>query len=173
MQLITNKEFDKIYSEMVLNFPEDERRSYEAQKNLFEEQNYRLAAEKDECGKIIAFISFWEFESFIYIEHIAVSEEYKGKGYGSVILKKFTQEAALPVIAEIELPQSTQTATRRWHFYEKLGFNLNPFYYLQPPYDKTKNPVELKIISYPEEITSQQFETVKNILYKHVYKAGE
>ena len=173
MQIISNEDFNNAYSIMVSNFPEDERRSYEAQKSLFAEKNYYLKVEKDERDNIIALISYWMFDDFIFIEHLAVCDEYKGKGLGSAILKQFIQQSNLPVIAEIEPPQITETATRRWLFYERLGFNLNLYEYFQPPYKKTKKAVELKISSYPKSLSQQEFEKVKNTLYKKIYHTGE
>ena len=173
MHTATAEDFDKIYSIMQSNFPDNEYRDYTAQKKLLDKKNYFIKTESSEAGTIEAFIAYWKFNGFIYIEHIAVAGENKGKGLGSSILKQFTVNGKLPLIAEIEPPEHSCLAQKRWRFYQRHGFYLNERRYIQPSLGKNKNPAELRIISYPAPLTGEEFCSVREILYKNVYKVKE
>ncbi len=53
-------------------------------------------------GSFIGFISFWEFKDYLYIEHFAINNEIRGKGYGSTILNKFIKSTPKTILLEID-----------------------------------------------------------------------
>ena len=164
-------EFDEIYTIMEQSFPEDERRTYEQQKALLNENSYSIYVYK-ENKKVISFISVWQFDGFSYIEHFAVNGNFRNRGLGAKMLTELVPKLSGIVCLEAELPE-TEMAVRRIGFYERNGFFTNDYPYVQPPYSKEKNPVDLLIMTYGRKINENEFENIKNNLYKKVYNVKE
>ena len=161
--------FDEMYSIMEKSFPLDEYRPYEEQKALFENGYYSVYVEKEEVIK--GFIAVWDFSDFLFIEHFAVNPDCRNQGIGAQILKEVTTAFNKPLCLEVEPPEDELTK-RRIGFYERNGFFLNEYPYIQPPISKGKNPVPLMIMSSGKPLSEIEFDNVKNTLYKEVYKLG-
>ena len=159
--------FPHIFALIEEAFPSAERRTYEGQKALLSKTNYHLFFQGEEQN-VESIMAVWEFSSFIYIEHFAVSKQKRGSGIGSACMKTFLENAKKPVILEVEKPCDSITE-RRIMFYERIGFHLNPFAYEQPPLQKNYGPLPLHIMSYPSLLTAQQFQEIKTQLYREVY----
>lgn len=119
----------------------------------------------------------WNFSDFVFIEHLAVKKECEDEGVGSTILGTLTQNALYnnkwkkidkKVILEVERPD-TETAQKRRAFYERQGFRLNKYDYIQPPYGKDKKSVPMYLMSFPEKIGKKEFLHMQKKLYKSVY----
>ena len=95
----------------------------------------------------------------------------RGKGIGSEMLKDFIKNSTHPIILEVELPNN-EMSVRRIKFYEKLGFVLNYFKYYQMPLRNNCKPMEMYIMSYPKALILEEFESIKNSIYKTVYSIG-
>ncbi|MBQ9097731.1 MAG: GNAT family N-acetyltransferase [Clostridia bacterium] len=160
-------DFGKMFEIMGKSFPTDERRSKEEQKKLFENPVYKVYCVKEK--EVKAFIAVWEFECFVYIEHFAVSPEYRNEGLGSKILAALKEMYNKKICLEVE-PSEIDMAKRRINFYERNGFYLNEHPYIQPPISKGKKEVPLMIMTSGAPITKQEFEEIKHTLYKEVYK---
>ena len=160
--------FDEIYDLMEEAFPESEYRTYENQKKLFEKKEYKVITEKNEDGEIIAFLAYWKFKEFYFIEHIAVSSKCRGGGIGSKIMRRFIESANMPIILEIE-PPIDEISNKRRSFYEKLGFKFCEYEYFQMPLRENTKPMRLNIMSYPSLISKIDFERFKKIIYENVY----
>lgn len=167
-----DKEFDKIFALMKASFPTSERRNYAGQKELLAEPYYRLITEINSNNQVIAFMAVWEFPSFRFIEHIAVDPNTRGSGIGGKLMASYMRESSKPILLEVEYPD-TDLAQRRIAFYERLGFQLNPFDYVQPPLQEGETYLPLKIMSYPRILTEEEFTHQKEILYTNVYKVTE
>lgn len=167
MRKIKSEEFDCVYEILEESFPADERRDYDGQKKLFEDKRYSVytAGEKEICG----FISLWEFDTFMFIEHFAVSKEFRNNGVGASLLNDLCKKTQKQLILEVELPEN-DTAKRRIAFYGRHGFLQNNFSYEQPAYSQQKQSVPLLIMSYGDKITQDRFNEIKRCLYKEVYK---
>jgi GNAT superfamily N-acetyltransferase len=145
-------EFRRIYSE---SFPLYERRNDVQQVAV-------LSNPGNVCdlyfigNQLLGFISYWKTAEFIFIEHLAISSEFQGKGSGSAILKPFIEIQTVPVILEIEPPADEKTH-RRLRFYESLGFVTNPYIHFQPPYHVGDNPLPLIILTYPYQIDNDLY----------------
>ena len=74
-----------------------------------------------------------------------------------------------PEIFEVSHPDSI-TPERRIGYYLDLGMHMNPYEYVQPALEKNTAPVKLNIMSYPREITPQEFEEFRALLYREMYK---
>lgn len=164
-----NKDFDEIFQIMDESFPDSEMRTYEGQLALLSEKEYRVLSTKDASGKIVAFITLWEFPDFSYIEHLATTESVRGKGIGSALLQQYIDSIENPIILEVE-PPTTPLAIRRIRFYERLNFHLNDYPFEQPALRADTLPCELKIMSYPCTLSEQQFSHYTDVLFERVYK---
>lgn len=142
------EEFLSIYSG---SFPLHERRDYNQQVAVFNKTNYQLDLYLLE-DQLAGFLSYWKSENFTFIEHLAISPDFQGKGSGSAILKSFIEIETVPVILEIEPPADEKTY-RRLRFYESAGFVTNSHLHFQPPYHPGEHPLKLDILSYPQEIS--------------------
>lgn len=163
LQRINETDFPEIYRIMQASFSDDEYRPYDEQLALFEEPEYRI------YYMPAGFLAVWEFESFIYIEHFAVDPALRNSGTGSAMLQELIKQYQKPICLEVELPEDELTR-RRIGFYERNGFVFNEYPYIQPPISKGKSPVPLRIMTYRSEITREEFQKMKEILYRRVYK---
>ena len=163
LQRINETDFPEIYRIMQASFSDDEYRPYDEQLALFEEPEYRI------YYMPAGFLAVWEFESFIYIEHFAVDPALRNSGTGSAMLQELVKQYQKPICLEVELPEDELTR-RRIGFYERNGFVFNEYPYIQPPISKRKSPVPLRIMTYRSEITREEFQKMKEILYRRVYK---
>lgn len=161
------KDFDLFFNILKNSFPENERRDYLSQKNLLTKNNYRPLVFK-ENGEILAIMATWEFEEFIFIEHLAVDAKLRGKGIGTELIKNYLSKCKKKVFLEVE-PPNCDVSKKRISFYEKLNFCLNDFSYLQQPLNPNDAPFELKIMSYSNHISEKEFDKYKKVIYKEVY----
>lgn len=165
-------DFDSFFYLMSESFPSIERRSYEGQKKLLNEESYNIIAVKNQNDNIIAFIANWEFDDFHFIEHFAVDSKIRGNGVGTSMLKAYLNECNKPIFLEVELP-TNDISIRRIEFYKRLGFHLNNFEYLQPPLQNKHNFLPLKVMSYPRSVDEQEFVNLKNAVYGRIYKINK
>ena len=79
--------FEQIYT---ASFPLFEQRTEEQQEQAFQSPNYHLVVYlKDNL--FIGFISYWDFSTYVYIEHFAIHENFRGQGYGGLLLEDFNK----------------------------------------------------------------------------------
>lgn len=162
------QDFDALYRIMKQSFPADEMRPYGAQKALFKRNDFFAYGVKTADGVLSAFITFWKMDGFTYGENFAVDQSLRGSGLGSKIINETVEMCGERFILEVEPPE-TQTAKRRIAFYERAGFELNDYNYIQPPLAKGQNSVRLMIMSTRGKLTECEFNNVKTQLYKKVY----
>ncbi len=162
-------DFNQIFDLMVQSFPIVEYRTFEDQKQLLENQNYHIQTLLDKNQKLIGFMAFWTLKSFVYLEHFAVDKKYRGHGIGSTMLKNFLKSQNQNTILEVE-PAETLIQKKRIKFYERHGFKLNTYEYLQPPLRKNCAYYPLKLMSYNQTLSLDDFKKIKNTLYQNVYK---
>lgn len=138
------------------SFPIYEQRTGEQQDTAFSSHRYHLAA-YEEDGVFVGFISYWELDACIYIEHFAIDRILRGRGYGSSILKSFIEKHSKVVILEID-PVTDEISALRLKFYEKCGFYKNDYYHVHPPYRKGYKGHTLVILSANRKITHEEYE---------------
>lgn len=195
-------------------FPQEERRDPDDYKtDLLKDPYYRFVPFFD-GGNMIGFVSLWDLDAFLFIEHFAVHRKLRGNGYGTRILRRLlgngrdacdTRDArgacdavshgglssssrpvagskalagfglsSVPsprpkIVLEVEPPEGS-LAKKRIRFYKRMGFHLNGYHYVQPPYRLGEHPVPLKLMSYPKPIHPNQIKTVTKRIYRHVYR---
>lgn len=160
---------EKLYIE---SFPANERRSVLKMHHLIDENDKFdvFVLIDQEIDVRVGFITLWTFDSFIYIEHFAINPEQRGGGYGAKSINTLIDKAELPIIAEIELPSSSDFAARRLKFYEKLGFKVWDIPYEQPPYEEGFDPIPMLLLTYRELNLLVFPESVINQIYTEVYE---
>ena len=162
-------EFDYVFKIMDESFPNTEMRVYEGQKNLLLEDKYSIIVKRNDSGDIQGIISCWDLTDFKYIEHFAVDKNQRGNNIGGKMITEFCKSQNRPVVLEVEFPEDDMSI-RRIGFYERNGFLMNEYDYLQPPMRKGNDFLPLKIMSTPRSITEKEFKTLKDDLYNVVYK---
>lgn len=146
-------------------FPRDERRDFEVFTEILKNDNrFNIRAGIDsDTGNLIDFISYWDFGSFLYLEHFAVVENLRSHGIGKKALADFFDSMNKRAIFEVE-PPTDDIARRRIAFYESFGMKLlSDYHYIQPPYAPHLNPLELKLMTFGEFTTADVDTAVSSI----------
>ncbi len=167
---ITNREdacFKPSWSLYQEAFPLMERREIVLQNQLFNAERYHFDVVKS-GATVLGFILWWQFEHFVYIEHLATIESVRGQGVGERIVTKLKHQTGTRLVLEVE-PPTTKINQRRIGFYERLGFVLNDFPYQQLPLRKNGTMVDLLLMSYPDSLDSEEFVLFKDEFKKHCY----
>lgn len=162
-----SQEFKEAWNIYESSFPLDERRTLKLQKELIKNNNYNFfIVIKD--GILVAIFADWKFEDFLFVEHFAVREDLRRRGIGTELLKTHISKNKQKIVLEVEKPEN-EIKTKTIKFYEKMGFKLNNFDYIQPPYIKDKNSVPMLIMTYPEKIDESEFSSIRQLVHIKVY----
>jgi ribosomal protein S18 acetylase RimI-like enzyme len=84
--------------------------------------HYELEAWFDD-GQFIGLSGCWRFAGYRYVEHLAIDDTLRSRGYGKRLLAKI--ERAPLTILEID-PLTSEVAHKRLRFYQTMGFCANP-----------------------------------------------
>lgn len=161
-----NSEYKFIENLLTQTFPNDEYRHLNEQRKYTQEkQNFHLMLAK-EHNKYIGFVSYWTFEDFCYIEHLAIDRTIRGKGYGSEIITQLKAKHS-KIVLEAELPENN-ISIKRIEFYKRLGFSPCSKKYIQPAYRQESNEVSMILMDYNCNLEAN-FERVKTVIHKEVY----
>lgn len=162
-------EFEKVFDLMIEAFPVDERRTFDEQKELLSNPIFDIYVCKDEPNaEIKGFISVYRFDDFTFVEHFAVNPKYRNLGLGHEVLSNLTARFG-KLLLEVEVPQ-TEQAKRRICFYERNGFYLNDYPYIQPPISKGTNPIPLLLMTTGGKLSEVEYSKAKETLYRCVYR---
>ncbi|MDD3108501.1 MAG: GNAT family N-acetyltransferase [Alistipes sp.] len=138
------------------SFPRSERRSESFQAAALRSPHYRLEL-FFEGAQRVGLLGYWTLSTTLYFEHLAVDPSLRGGGYGQRIMRRALGHATLPVVLEVE-PVVDELTERRIHFYDRLGFALNPFLHPQPLYHRDETePLTLLILSSPRRLTLNEY----------------
>lgn len=159
-------QFKRLYEE---SFPLAEQRTEFQQKMAFESERYRLICH-EENNVLAGFISYWDFDNFIYIEHFAVNKDLRGRGYGFKIMEEFKSATDKILVLEIDKITDAQSAARL-RFYKKCGFFENPHKHSHPGYGYGLGECPMLILSTQRQITSEEYakfySDLKNLAMRH------
>ena len=89
---------------------------------------------------------YGNWTGFTYGEHFAVSPKWRNGGVGARILKEVMETVPGMFCLEVELPKD-ELSKRRIRFYERNGFFLNPYPYVQPPLSDGQEELPLQIMT--------------------------
>lgn len=126
------------------------------------------------CDEFAGFIGWWQLSGIAYIEHFAVRPELRGKRVGGRALDLVCrQQGTQPIVLEVEPPETGDMEARRVVFYERHGFRICRRRYMQPPYRKGEEGVELRLmfrgISDPDAL----FDSAMHEIHEKVYGISE
>lgn len=167
-QLVSQENFQEVYPVLKEAFSVKERRTKEHQKALLTLPQYCLYAVREQ-EQLQGIVALWEIEDFIYIEHFAISPEFRNGGFGGKVLESIIEWKNKPVILEVEEPKNDMQK-RRIGFYERHGFFCSDYPYMQPPLRENHELVSLVVMTRPRKIEKEEFEIYKRLLYKIVYQ---
>jgi GNAT superfamily N-acetyltransferase len=153
-------------------FPPDERRDREMQDALFRKKEYAMFAALDEKNAFVGLLAVWEFGEFVFMEHMAVKEQLRGKGFGTEIIRTYLSHCRKNVVHEVE-PPDNEIRKRRVRFFERLGFRLNAHDYIQPSYGPGKDPMPMLLMSYPLAISEKDYPLLRRDIHAVVYGRNE
>lgn len=164
----TNENYSFIENLLKESFPLQERRDSLLQRYYTDNKShFHCNIIKD--GEIpIGLITYWDFKDFIYIEHFAISPQYRNHGYGTKTLEALKYHTSTPLVLEAEEPINEQSK-RRIEFYQRNGFKLEKHFYLQPPYREGDKWFPLKLMTFGIEDIESLFLFIKTQIYHHVY----
>jgi len=152
------------------SFPLSEQRTLPHQQTALRSSDFHFMIYQEK-NIIIGFIGYWEFEDYLYIEHYAINPALRGGGYGSRILRDLIRHTQRTIILEIDEVKD-ELSTRRLHFYQRLGFVMNP--YLHPLHryreDTEHQDATLHILTYPQTIDAATYERFRRDLRDIVMK---
>ena len=164
---VTEDTFSAVYEKMTMAFPFEERRDFIDQQECMSDKRFNFFEIYDDT-EAVGFISLWDLNGFVFIEHIAIDSDKRSGGYGTKAIELVKETYKKPVILEAEAPV-TEQQIKRICFYDRLGFKVNDFYYEQPSYHGGEG-VPLKILSYPELLSDAEFENFITETRKSAYK---
>lgn len=152
---VKEENFSKVYERLIDAFPYEERRDEADEKKCFLKEQFNFCEITDN-GESVGLIVFWVFSKFLFVEHIAINKEIRGKGYGSKVFELLKEKYNLPIILEAEAPE-TEMQKKRIKFYENLGFKINSYDYTQPSYHNAES-VPLMVLSFPQLLNEKEFD---------------
>ena len=165
--------FLKLYND---SFPVDERRLFEDEKHLdnyikMKGGKFNAFAAKD-GDLFLAFLSYWTFEGYTYIEHFAVNPAQRGKNIGRLMLNHLFKEVSPNVLIEVRHPE-TEEDKKRVEFYEKNDFRIRKeFNYTQPSYGgKGQKAVPMLLMTHGD-VNLHNIDSIKDML-REVYNVNQ
>lgn len=169
------KAFSRVWYIFRTSFWPDERRSRAQEGKLLTKSRYALWAVWNK-KEIIGLIAIWSLGKRYFIEHLAVKRSCRDKGYGSKIMRRVMARTRKQWVLEVGRTKDLNNQ-RRIEFYRRLGFRVNRFTYVQPPYDKNKKFLRLYLMTFPKKITRGQYillnRRIKDIVYRDVLQADK
>ena len=144
--------FKEIYT---YSFPVFEQRTDLQQEKAFSHPGYHLAIYLTN-NQFTGFIAYWEFPTYIYIEHFAIHPEFRGKGQGSRILERFISETGKIVLLEID-PITDEISEARFRFYQRCKFHRNDHLHTHPPYREGYKSHSLLILTTQRVISEEEY----------------
>lgn len=157
----------KIYES---SFPIFEQRTIKDQIEALKDKNF-YSTIICENNRLIGLLFYWKYKKYTYIEHLAISPSLRGQNYGSKILKAFCKDNENTIL-EIDNPVD-EISIKRLSFYSKLGFKLQEFEHVHPPYRKGYNGHNLKIMSFNRDLSKDEYDEFNSFLKDDVMKYSE
>ena len=158
-------DFEWIYEDMLKQFPKEELKDKEWLSNLIAREKYDLwLAEAD--GTPVAYVLICPYESYLWLDYIAVFQKHHSKGYGSKILPLLSEvySGSKGLFLEVEHESEEDPNTvRRIRFYRRLGAEMILTSY-QLPTAEGGFPMGLYFLPYQQSIP-QNREVLDTIRY--------
>ena len=153
-------------------FPQQERRNADLQREYTDNKLHFHTFVILNGNLPIGLLTMWKLESFHYIEHFAIHENYRNKGYGQKVMEFIINEIKGMIVLEAEEP-SDDITYRRIRFYLRLGFVMQDVPYQQPPYRSEDQWFPMKLMTLRGNNFSLEYERVRGNIYKEAYNIIE
>ncbi len=167
--MMDTERFAEFYRLIEISFPKCEHWSREIHCAEFSDPRFHSICYCPDGLK--GFLNYWDLGGFIYVEHFAVAPELRGQGIGASLmaeLRSIVGDATL--VLEAEPSADSPIAARRIAFYERLGYSLNEYEYIQPAMMDDEPEVPLVIMSSPHSLSANEYCDVRDKLYREIYK---
>jgi len=122
-------ELKDVYHRLSADFPANELKDYSQFQLLLANEKYKLLwAKKQE--EIVGYALIYEFEHLpaIWLDYMAIDQQFRNAGYGSLLFQKILQskqDGFIGMFVEVEIPEEEkdirEQQIRRINFYERLG----------------------------------------------------
>ena len=126
-------------------FPAEERRSNITHGNALKDKRFH-ACQLVEGPQFVGLLTWWQWPDMIYVEHLAIEEAMRGKGYGKRALQQL-QELSRDIVLEIE-PVRDSLTQRRLRFYQSCGFAALPYPHTQLAYQHGYRDIPLTLLGW-------------------------
>ena len=127
-------------------FPHLERRENAEQARIMQNPAYKYGLITDDNGELDGIMLYWETPDFVYLEHFAILPEKRNRGKATAALSLLKERSDKPIILEID-PPCDEISERRYAFYRRNGFVMNPHRHIQAKYRLGDGDLELKILT--------------------------
>lgn len=141
---VTTGNFHRVLRLYMEAFPPEERRDEAGLKQQLTWSACQVKAIEKE-GQFAGLCIFWEFDDFLFVEHLATEPSLRGQGIGEGVMDLLRNQGAKPVLLEVEPPEN-ETSRRRIGFYMRNGFFLLDKEYWQPSYDFIRPDLPLNLM---------------------------
>ncbi len=147
-------------------FPLEERREMDYHLETMQSPFFSFNAILD-GDQLVGFIGIWEFETVVYIEHLAIFDNKRNGGYGRKVLAQLIANTTKTILLEVEHPED-EIQHRRINFYKQQGFVMNDHFYAHPSYHG-EDPLELLVMTYPNAISIEDLDRFKEDNFPRVH----
>lgn len=159
--------FDRAMNLYRESFPYHEQRESASQEKLWQREEYHFDLIED-GDTFVGLVLYWETSDFVYVEHFCVDPDLRNRNYGRKALGLLAEKDKI-VWLEID-PPADEIAIRRQAFYERAGYRENPYRHVHPPYHVGHRGHELVVMSYPREVTPEEYACFHAYLQNEVMK---
>lgn len=157
--------FDRAFNLYQSAFPVEERRDEVEQQRVLKKENYHFDLIMDQ-DNLVGVMLYWETEDFVYLEHFTTLPELRGRGFGKGALQLLKEKNKV-ILLEIEPPQDELTE-RRYSFYKRNQFVMNPYFHIQAKYHLGDEDLELKIMSYPRVLEKDEYRSFYEYMTREI-----
>jgi GNAT superfamily N-acetyltransferase len=150
-------------------FPVYERRNWDQLVSMLPLPNMHITvAQQNE--EPIGFATYLQINDWYFLEHLAIHPSFEGKGFGSEIMQWLLIQSSHQLLLETELPID-EISHRRICFYQKLGLQIAPFFYQQPPYRRGETTPAMHVMSVPIITDEKAFTNITAAIKQEVFEA--
>lgn len=157
--------FDRAFELYKSAFPVEERRDDDEQQRVLGKSDYHFDLIRND-DELIGVMLYWETDSFVFLEHFTTLPELRGAGYGKQALDLLKGKNKV-ILLEIEPPVDNLTQ-RRYDFYKRNGFVMNPYYHIQAKYHLGDEDLELKVLSYPRMLENDEYRSFYEYMTREI-----
>jgi len=151
-------------------FPAHERRTFHGLIAQVERSTNCSVNAVNTIDGVVGFYTFWDFEAFGFVEHIAIEPRFRGMKLGERTLQHIAAECQKPIVLEVE-PPTDEDSRRRIQFYIRNGFQLVDIPYFQPSYTNIGENTDMMLMTNSIHLSHNQLieaaEQIHQVVYGH------